>query len=79
MSHSVCCRNGKSGEKSRLSLEQWAPQGRIVYDKFHVLQHAQQAIDEVRRAEFFRQEGWKRELVKGNRWLLLSRWVWWRP
>ena len=40
-----------------LSLEQWAPQGRIVYDKFHVLQHAQQAVDEVRRAEFFRQ-GW---------------------
>ena len=22
----------------RLSLEQWAPQGRIIYDKFHVLQ-----------------------------------------
>lgn len=59
----------------RLSLEQWAPQGRIVYDKFHVLQHAQQAVDEVRRAEFFRQGGRKRELVKGKRWLLLSRWV----
>ncbi len=59
----------------RLSLEQWAPQGRIVYDKFHVLQHAQQAVDEVRRAEFFRQGGRKRELVKGKRWLLLSRGV----
>ena len=58
-----------------LSLEQWAPQGRIVYDKFHVLQHAQQAVDEVRRAEFFRQGGRKRELVKGKRWLLLSRGV----
>jgi transposase len=58
-----------------LSLEQWAPQGRIVYDKFHVLQYAQQAVDEVRRAEFFRQGGRKRELVKGKRWLLLSRWV----
>jgi transposase len=58
-----------------LSLEQWVPQGRIVYDKFHVLQHAQQAVDEVRRAEFFRQGGRKRELVKGKRWLLLSRWV----
>ena len=58
-----------------LSLEQWAPQGRIIYDKFHVLQHAQQAVDEVRRAEFFRQGGWKRKLVKGKRWLLLSRWV----
>jgi transposase len=59
----------------QLSLEEWAPQGRIVYDKFHVLQHAQRALDEVRRAEFFRQGGRKRELVKGKRWLLLSRWV----
>jgi transposase len=58
-----------------LSLEQWVPQGRIVYDKFHVLQHAQQAVDEVRRAECFRQGGRNRELVKGKRWLLLSRWV----
>jgi transposase len=29
----------------------------------------------VRRAEFFRQGGRQRELVKGKRWLLLSRWV----
>jgi hypothetical protein len=26
----------------------------MVYDKFHVLQHANKAINEVRRAEFFR-------------------------
>ena len=59
----------------QLSLQEWAPQARLVYDKFHVLQHAQAAIDEVRRAEFFRQGGRRRELVKGKRWLLLSRWV----
>ena len=59
----------------RLSLEDWVPGCRLVYDKFHVLQHANAAIDEVRRAEFFRQGGRKRELVKGKRWLLLSRWV----
>jgi len=57
----------------RLSLEDWVPGCRLVYDKFHVLQHANAAIDEVRRAEFFRQGGRKRELVKGKRWLLLSR------
>jgi transposase len=62
-------------EPYRLSLQQWAPDCRIVYDKFHVLQHANAAIDEVRRAEFFRQGGRQRELVKGKRWLLLSRWV----
>jgi transposase len=59
----------------RQSIEQWLPQCRIVYDKFHVMQHANQAVDEVRRAEFFRQGKRMRELVKGKRWLLLSRWV----
>jgi transposase len=58
----------------RLSIEHWAPQCRIIYDKFHIMQHANDAIDEVRRAEFFRQ-GMQRRLVKGKRWLLLSRWV----
>src|ERR1700691_5984339 len=57
------------------SIEQWAPECRIVYDKFHVLQHANKAIDEVRRAEFFRKGGRMRGVVKGKRWLLLSRWV----
>ena len=62
-------------EPFRLSLEQWAPQCRIVYDKFHILQHANRAVDEVRRAEFFRKGGAARELVKGKQWLLRSRWV----
>ncbi|HSP66540.1 MAG TPA: ISL3 family transposase [Bryobacteraceae bacterium] len=59
----------------RLSIEQWAPRCRIVYDKFHVIQHANAAVDEVRRAEFFRKGGRTRGLVKGKRWLLLTRWV----
>lgn len=62
-------------EPFRLSLEQWVPQCRMVYDKFHILQHANRAVDEVRRAEFFRKGGAAREIVKGKRWLLLSRWV----
>jgi transposase len=57
------------------SILKWAPDCRIVYDKFHVMQHANQAVDEVRRAEFFRKGGRMRGLVKGKRWLLLSRWV----
>jgi len=57
------------------SIEHWAPNCRIVYDKFHVLQHANKAIDEVRRAEFFRKGGRMRGVVKGKRWLLLTRWV----
>ena len=62
-------------EPYRLSIEQWAPQCQIIYDKFHIMQHANAAIDEVRRAEFFRKGGALRDLVKGQRWLLLSRWV----
>lgn len=62
-------------EPYRLSIEQHAPNCRIVYDKFHVLQHANRAVDEVRRAEFFRKGGRMRGLVKGKRRLLLTRWV----
>jgi transposase len=62
-------------EPYRLSIEQWAPNCQIIYDKFHIMQHANQAVDEVRRAEFFRKGGRMRGLVKGKRWLLLSRWI----
>ena len=62
-------------EPFRHSLQQWVPQCRIVYDKFHILQHAGQAVDEVRRAEFFRKGGAARDLVCGKRWLLLSSWL----
>jgi transposase len=59
----------------RLSIEQWAVNCQIIYDKFHIMQHANAAVDEVRRAEFFRQGGRMRGVVKGKRWLLLSRWM----
>jgi transposase len=62
-------------EPFTMSILRWVPQCRIVYDKFHVMQHAAKAIDEVRRAEFFRKGGKMRDIVKGKRWLLLSRWV----
>jgi transposase len=62
-------------EPFRLSIEQWAPQCKIVYDRFHIMQHANDAVDEVRKAEFFRQGKKKRELIKGKKWLLLSRWT----
>jgi transposase len=57
------------------SIQQWAANSAIVYDKFHIMQHANRAVDEVRRPEFFRKGGRMRELVKGKRWLLLTRWV----
>jgi transposase len=42
---------------------------------FTILQHASQAVDEVRRAEFFRKGGAARDLVRGKRWFLLSSWL----
>jgi transposase len=50
------------------------PKADIVYDEFHVLQHAADAIDEVRRHEFFRAGPTMRAMGRGKRWLLLRRW-----
>ena len=61
-------------EPFRSSIEEWAPQCQVVYDKFHIMQHANDAMDELRRAEFFRQGKEKREVIKGKKWLLMSRW-----
>jgi transposase len=57
------------------NILKWVPECKIVFDKFHVMQHANAAVDEVRRAEYFRKGKQERAVVKGKRWLLLSRWV----
>jgi transposase len=49
-----------------------APQAEIVFDKFHILRHLNDALDEVRRAEYARLQGDKRRFIKGNRYTLLS-------
>ncbi len=50
------------------------PRADTVFDKFHVLQHASTALDEVRRQEFFRAGAVMRAHGRGKRWLLLRRW-----
>lgn len=55
------------------SLREHCPKALIIYDKFHILRHLNQAVDEVRKKEFWRKGGRKRELVRGKRWLLLKR------
>jgi transposase len=45
-----------------------------VFDKFHVLQHAAAALDDVRRQDFFRAGAVMRAHGRGKRWLLLRRW-----
>jgi transposase len=55
-------------------LRQHLPRAAIVFDKFHVMKHVNAAIDETRRQEFFRQPGPRRAVMRGKRWLLLTRW-----
>jgi transposase len=50
------------------------PRAEVIFDKFHVLQHASAALDEVRRQEFFRAGAVMRAVGRGKRWLLLRRW-----
>jgi transposase len=61
-------------EPFRLSMAEWVPGCRIVYDKFHIMEHANDAVNEVWRAELFRKGRKMRDVVKGKKWLLLSRW-----
>jgi transposase len=62
-------------EPYRLSLEQWVPQRRLGYDKFHLMQHANEAVSEVKQRNSFARGGAARELIKGKHWRLLTRWV----
>jgi transposase len=57
------------------SLRVHLPQARIAYDKFHVLRHATEAVDETRRAEFFHKRGETGALMRGKRWLLVRSWT----
>lgn len=63
-------------EPFRLSTEKNAPQAAILYDKFHVLNHLSEALDEVRRSEYQRLAAkGDRRFIKGQRYNLLSHWA----
>lgn len=47
---------------------------RIIYDEFHILRHLNDAIDQVRRQEYFRLSQKDRRFIKGQRYTLLSHW-----
>jgi transposase len=54
------------------STRQKAPQAAILYDKFHVLRHLNEALDKIRKSEYARLTGADRRFVKGQRYTLLS-------
>jgi transposase len=55
------------------SLKKNAPDARFVYDKFHIMRHLSDELDEVRRSEYRRLKGRDRSYIKGQRYTLLSR------
>lgn len=56
----------------RQATQAYAPQAQIVFDKFHILRHLNDALDEVRRSEYARLQGNERRYIKGQRYILLS-------
>jgi transposase len=51
-----------------------APQAQLIYDKFHVMRHLHDALDKVRKREYYRVSGEDRRFIKGQKYNLLSRW-----
>ena len=73
----------KKVEKVRLAvMDMWkafetstmknATHAAILYDKFHVIRHLGEALDDVRKAEYARLSGKQRKYIKGQKWVLLS-------
>jgi len=49
-----------------------APQAKILFDKFHVLRHLNEALDHVRKREYARLRDKDRQFIKGQKYTLLS-------
>ena len=49
-----------------------APNAQIIYDKFHIMNHLADALDQVRRSEYKRVNEKERKYIKGQRYTLLS-------
>jgi transposase len=49
-----------------------APDASILFDKFHVLRHLGDALDQVRKSEYGRLSGKDRRFIKGQKYTLLS-------
>lgn len=72
----------KSGRIELAVMDMWkafrnstgrnAPAARILFDKFHVLRHLSDALDQVRKSEYKRLSGKDRRFIKGQKYTLLS-------
>jgi transposase len=55
------------------STRKHAPQAAILFDKFHVIRHLNEALDKVRKSEYARLSAKDRRFIKGQKYTLLSR------
>lgn len=55
------------------AVTQHAPQAEIVFDRFHIERHLTEAVNDVRKQEFWRRGGRYREAIKGKKFLLLKK------
>src|SRR5271167_1285780 len=51
---------------------QHVPEAGILFDKFHVIGHLGEALDQVRKSEYARLTGKGRQFIKGQKYTLLS-------
>jgi len=58
----------------RLATAAHAPQAAVLFDKFHIMRHLGDALDEVRKSEYRRLAERDRRYIKGQKYTLLSRW-----
>ena len=49
-----------------------APQAAILFDKFHIMRHLGEALDQVRKSEYRRLKDGDRKFIKGQKYTLLS-------
>jgi transposase len=56
----------------RASAQKNISEAQIIYDKFHIMRHLNDALDKVRRSEYYRLSGKQRSYIKGQRYTLLS-------
>jgi len=56
----------------RKATSRHAPDAAVLFDKFHILRHLGEALDQVRKREYARLSGRKRRFIKGQKYTLLS-------
>lgn len=60
-------------EPFRQSLAEHLPRATVIFDKFHVMMHVNEAVKETRKAEFLRMGSATPEALKSKHWMLVTR------